>query len=67
METVLDSGMLKMSDMVDSVMANQKDLQEAMVKLAGNTEALQKMAQEMGYSAKEVSATTEQLAITVTL
>ena len=66
LETVLDSGMLKMSDMVDSVVANQKDLQEATAKLAGSTEALQKTAQEMGCSAKEASATTEQLANTVT-
>ena len=58
LEMVLDSGMLKMSDMVDSVVANQKDLQESTTKLAVNTEALQKMAQDMGCSAKEVSATT---------
>ena len=65
LETVLDSGMLKMSDMVDSVVANQKDLQESTMKLAANTEALQKMVQDMGCSAKEASATTEQLASTV--
>ena len=65
LETVLDSGMLKMSDMVDSVVANQKDLQKAAEKLTDNTETLQRMAQEMGCSAKEASATTEQLASTV--
>ena len=65
LETVLDSRMLEMSDMVDSVMANQKDPQVATAKLTSNMEVLQKMAQEMGCSAKEASATTEQLASTV--
>ena len=67
LETVLDSGLLKMSDMVDSIVANQKDLREATAKLKGNTEAMQMIAQEMGSSAKEASAMTEQLASTVTL
>ena len=48
----MNSGMLKMSDMVDSVVANQKDLQEAAAKLMGNTEPLQKVEQEMGCRAK---------------
>ena len=65
LETMLDSRMLEMSDMVDGVMANQKDPQVATAKLTGNMEVLQKMAQEMGCSAKEASATTEQLASTV--
>ena len=65
LEGVIDSGLLKMSDLVDSVLINQRELQEATVALTGKTEALQNLAQEIGTSAKEATATTDQISNTM--
>ena len=61
LEGVIDGGLLKMSDLVDNVLINQKELQSATLVLTGKTEALQNLAQEIGNSAKEASVTTDQL------
>ena len=67
LEGVLDSGLLKMSDLVDNVLINQKELQGATVALTGKTEALQNLAQEIGNSAKEATATMDQISSTMIL
>ena len=59
LEGVLDGGLLKMSDLVDNVLINQKELQSATVVLTGKTEALQNLAQEIGNSAKEATANSD--------
>ena len=61
LEGVLDSGLIKMSDLVDNVLINQKELQGATVALTGKMEALQNLTQEIGNSAKEATATTDQI------
>ena len=66
LEGVLDSGLLKMSDLVDNVLINQRELQGATATLTDKTEALQSLAQEIGNSAKEASATTDQISSTMT-
>ena len=66
LEGVIDSGLLKMSDLVDNVLINQRELQDATVALTGKTEALQNLAQEIGNSAKVASATTDQISNTMT-
>ena len=65
LEGVIDGGLLKMSNLVDNVLINQKELQSATVVLTGKTEALQNLAQEIGNSAKEASANTDQLSNTM--
>ena len=67
LESVLDCGILKMSGMVEILVANQKVLQEASDTLTGKTEALQKLASDLGSCAKEASASTDQLSNTVSL
>ena len=56
LENVLESGLAKMSGMVDGLVANQKGLQMATETLTSKMETLQKLAQEIGSSAKETSA-----------
>lgn len=65
LEGVLDGGILKMSGIVESLVANQKVVQEASETLADKTETLQKLATELGSRAKEASASTDQLSSTV--
>ena len=66
LEGVIDSGLLKMSDLVDNVLINQNELQSATIVLMGKMEALQNLAQEIGNSAKEALATTDQISNTMT-
>ena len=66
LENVLESGLAKMSGIVDGLVANQKGLQTATETLTNKTETLQKIAQEIGSSAKEASESTDQLSSTVT-
>ena len=63
---VLDSGLSKMSDLVDNVLINQRELQGATTTLTGKTEALQSLAQEIGNSVKEALATTDQISSMMT-
>jgi hypothetical protein len=65
-ENVMDNGLAKMSGMVESVIANQREIQEASADLAGKTEALQKLARVVESSAKVTSTSSDQLTNTVT-
>ena len=65
-EGVIDSRLLKMSDLVDNVLIYQNELQSATVVVMGKMEALQNLAQEIGNSAKEALATTDQISNTMT-
>ena len=65
LEGVLDSGLLKMSDLVNNVLINQRELQGATVVLTDKMEALQSLAQEIGNSAKEAMASTDQISSTM--
>ena len=67
LETVLNNDIHKMSGMVDGIVANQKEMQGAAAALAGKTEDLQKLAQEVGSSARNTIASSDQLSNTVTL
>ena len=67
LENILESGLTKMSGMVNSLVANQKGLQMATENLANKTDTLQKILQEIGSSAKEASELTDQLSNMVTL
>lgn len=64
LETVLDHGIHKMSGMVDSIIANQKEMQGAAAALAGKTEDLQKLAQDVGCSARNTIVSSDQLSNT---
>ncbi len=61
----MDKSFNKMSTLVESALANQKDIQNTSSSLAGATEMLQKLTQDIGNSVKEVMATTGQLSSTV--
>ena len=67
LENVMESGLAKMSGMVDGLVANQKGLQTATKNLTSKTETLQKIVQEIGSSTKEALELTDQLSNTVTL
>ena len=56
-----------MSDLVDNVLIYQQELQGATVALTSKTEALQNLVQEISNSAKEASATTDQISSTMSL
>lgn len=66
MEVMLEKSLNKLSSMVKSFVTNQKDLQELMSNIMGAAETLQKLTQELGNSAKEASATSNQLSTTMT-
>ena len=65
-EVMLEKSLNKLSSMVKSFVTNQKDLQELMSNIMGAAETLQKLTQELGDSAKEASATSNQLSTIMT-
>lgn len=66
MEISMEKSLKKMSTAVESLLANQKALQEAMGIIAGTSETLQKVAHKIDSSAKESTDTSNQLSTTVT-
>jgi uncharacterized protein YukE len=66
MEATLERSLSKMSTAIESITANQKDLQGSATTITGATEALQKLTQEMGNSVKETSETSNQLTTAAT-
>jgi hypothetical protein len=66
LEVVMDKGFNKMSEIIESVVANQKELQTTSDTLANKTESLQKIASEISNNAKEASVSTDQLSSTMT-
>jgi hypothetical protein len=66
LEVVMDKGFNKMSEIIESVVANQKELQTTSDTLANKTESLQKIASEISNNAKEASVSMDQLSSTMT-
>ncbi len=64
-ESVMDKSIDKMSALVESALANQKDMQTTTATLAGATESLQKMSVDISKSVKEATATSDQLTNTM--
>lgn len=66
LEAFLKKSLDKISNMVESIIANQKDIKGSASALSEATETLQTITQDLGNSTKEASATSNQLTTTVT-
>ncbi len=66
MERALDKSMEKISTVVESALANQKELQTTTETLAGTTQTLQKLTADMTISVREATANSDQLSTTIT-
>jgi prophage DNA circulation protein len=66
LKIVMDKGFNKMSEIIESVIVNQKELQTTSDALANKTESLQKIVSEISNNAKEALVSTDQLSNTMT-
>ena len=66
MESAIERNMNTLSNMVESIAAKQKEMQNTTSTLSGTAEAFQKLASEMDSNVKEATAMSNQLTSTVT-